>query len=154
MEFLKTTSCILKYAMRALNGTLNHIIWFKIEQVTRLTSWGHEAVYHARHAGPCVPRIFSTWAVFSKLVLVISHSFLIHFEWTKACFDPHAMNFWYVSRGQRMPKPFVRNSMEKRWYKTDFLGSLILCILWVVCASLFNTQCQDSKQALPARFLP
>ena len=71
---------------------------------------------------------------------IISHSFLLHFEWTKACFDPHARNYWCVPRGQGMHEPFVRNLKKKKVTQSWFLDSLILCIFQVCFVQVCSSQ--------------
>lgn len=79
MEFLKITSCILKYAMRALNGTLNHVIWCKIDQYTRLTSWGHEAEIMHAHASQERARAQISCPDYAIFVLDFGEPYLTHF---------------------------------------------------------------------------
>ena len=77
MEFEKSTSCILKYAMRPLIWALNHIIWFNIEKVTRLTSGGHEVDPMHDHAS-------QNARAYAQKIAMFVHNFqqpyLIHFS--------------------------------------------------------------------------
>ena len=158
MKFLKITSCILKYAMRALNGTLNHVIWCKIDQDTRLTSWGHEAETMHAHASQERARAQISCPDCAILVHNFEEPYLTHF-WSILS-EPKVvliLMLWTIDMYQEAKE--CPSHLWEIWRRKSDI-KLIFWIVWFctffkfVCASLFKPSSQGSKQPASMCSLP